>query len=125
MVYLGQLQDRIEDDADWSRILSPGERQRLALARILVNRPRLVFLDEATSALDEGAEHALYTLIRAELPRCVEVSVGHRSTLNALHTHNLELLGAGRWNASAALIPSESTTRDSVSPSRVMASTPR
>lgn len=99
MVQLGHLEGRIEDDLDWSRILSPGEQQRLGFARILINRPRLVFLDEATSALDEGLEHALYTVIRTDLPDCMLVSVGHRSTLNALHTHYLELLGEGRWDA--------------------------
>lgn len=98
-VHLGHLQDRIEDDLDWSRVLSPGERQRLAFARILVNRPRLIFLDEATSAVDEGTEYALYTLIREKLPECILVSVGHRNTLDALHADHLELLGEGRWNA--------------------------
>jgi putative ATP-binding cassette transporter len=98
MVQLGHLEDRIDDEVDWSRILSPGEQQRLGFARILVNRPRLIFLDEATSALDEGLEHALYTLIRKDLPECVLVSIGHRSTLNALHTHYLKLLGDGRWD---------------------------
>jgi vitamin B12/bleomycin/antimicrobial peptide transport system ATP-binding/permease protein len=98
MVQLGHLEARLEVEADWSRILSPGEQQRLGFARILVNRPRLVFLDEATSAVDEGLEHALYTLIREDLPECTLVSVGHRSTLNALHTHYLELRGEGRWD---------------------------
>ncbi|MGH3900433.1 MAG: ABC transporter ATP-binding protein/permease [Pseudonocardiaceae bacterium] len=98
MVQLGHLEDRIEEEIDWSRILSPGEQQRLGFARIVVNRPRLIFLDEATSAVDEGLEHALYTLIRKDLPECTLVSVGHRSTLNALHTHHLELLGEGRWD---------------------------
>jgi vitamin B12/bleomycin/antimicrobial peptide transport system ATP-binding/permease protein len=97
-VQLSHLEDRIEDHVDWSRVLSPGERQRLAFARILVNRPRLVFLDEATSAVDEGTEYALYTLIRTEMPECMLVSVGHRGTLKALHTDYLELLGEGRWN---------------------------
>lgn len=99
MVHLSHLQDRTDDDLDWSRVLSPGERQRLAFARILVNRPRLVFLDEATSAVDEGTEYALYTLIRTELPECILVSVGHRSTLDPLHTDRLEMLGEGQWNA--------------------------
>ena len=98
MVQLGHLEDRIEDEVDWSRVLSAGERQRLGFARILVNRPRLVFLDQATSAVDEGIEHTLYTLIRENLPECTLVSVGHRSTLNALHTHYLELLGEGHWD---------------------------
>jgi putative ATP-binding cassette transporter len=99
MVQLSHLADQIDDEFDWSRILSPGEQQRLCFARVLLNRPRLVFLDEATSALDEGTEYALYTLLRTELPECILVSVGHRSTLTAFHTHYVELLGDGRWQA--------------------------
>ncbi|SDH52307.1 ABC transporter ATP-binding protein/permease [Nonomuraea jiangxiensis] len=101
-VQLGHLEFRIDEEAHWSRILSPGEQQRLGFARILLNRPHLVFLDEATSAVDEGLEHALYRLIRERLPGCMVVSVGHRSTLNAFHTHHLSLLGAGRWGMAPA-----------------------
>jgi vitamin B12/bleomycin/antimicrobial peptide transport system ATP-binding/permease protein len=46
-------------------VLSPGEQQRIAFARILLIKPRAVFLDEATSALDEGQEFALYRALRA------------------------------------------------------------
>lgn len=67
-----------------------------------MSRPHLAFLDEAASAVDEGLEHALYHLIRERLPGCMVVSVGHRSTLNAFHTHRLNLLGAGRWGMTTA-----------------------
>lgn len=96
-VNLGHLAGRLDEVQDWSRILSIGEQQRVAFARALYNRPAIVFLDEATSATDEGLEHALYSLLRAALPDCMMVSVGHRSTLDAFHTHRLDLLGAGRW----------------------------
>ncbi|WP_232665610.1 ABC transporter ATP-binding protein/permease [Pseudonocardia sp. TRM90224] len=96
-VQLAHLADRIDDEIDWSRILSPGEQQRLGFARVLVARPRVIFLDEATSALDEGLEHSLYTLVREELPEAIIVSVGHRSSLKRLHAEQLELLGEGRW----------------------------
>ncbi len=96
-VQLGQLLGRLDEEADWSRILSLGEQQRLAFARVLINQPKIVFLDEATSATDEGLEHALYELLRQELPQCTLVSVGHRSTLNGFHQHKLELQGEGRW----------------------------
>ncbi|MBF8187340.1 ABC transporter ATP-binding protein/permease [Nonomuraea sp. K274] len=101
-VQLGHLEDSLDDEAHWARTLSPGEQQRLGFARILLTRPSLAFLDEATSAVDEGLEHALYGLIREHLPRCMLVSVGHRSTLHAFHTHHLHLLGAGRWNIATA-----------------------
>ncbi|WP_459614725.1 ABC transporter ATP-binding protein/permease [Bordetella sp. 2513F-2] len=97
LVSLGHLADRLDVVADWSRILSLGEQQRVAFARVLYNRPDVVFLDEATSATDEGLEHALYTLVLNRLPRCILVSIGHRSTLDAFHTHVLRLDGAGGW----------------------------
>ncbi|MCG3189584.1 MAG: Vitamin B12 transport ATP-binding protein BacA [Burkholderiaceae bacterium] len=100
-VQLGHLAERLDEVADWSRILSLGEQQRLAFARVLLQRPRLAFLDEATSATDEGLEHALYHLVRRELPQCMLVSVGHRSTLNAFHTHRLQLQQGGRWRLMA------------------------
>jgi putative ATP-binding cassette transporter len=96
-VQLGHLLGRLDEEADWSRILSLGEQQRLAFARLLINQPHIAFLDEATSATDEGLEHALYELLRHELPQCTLISVGHRSTLNGFHQRKLELQGEGRW----------------------------
>jgi vitamin B12/bleomycin/antimicrobial peptide transport system ATP-binding/permease protein len=95
--HLGHLIDRLDEEDDWTRILSLGEQQRLAIGRVLLNRPRLVFLDEASSAWDEGLEHAMYRLLRESLPGAMLVSVGHRSTLLAFHDGVLELLGSGKW----------------------------
>lgn len=97
LVNLGHLAGRLDREADWSRILSIGEQQRVAFARVLFNRPAIVFLDEATSATDEGLEHMLYGLLREHLPSAMLVSVGHRSTLDAFHTHRLDLDGMGGW----------------------------
>jgi putative ATP-binding cassette transporter len=95
--HLGHLLDRLDEEDDWTRILSLGEQQRLAIGRVLLNRPRVVFLDEASSALDEGLEHAMYRLLRESLPGATLVSVGHRNSLLGLHTRVLELLGEGKW----------------------------
>jgi putative ATP-binding cassette transporter len=100
-VSLGHLAPRLGEDLDWATILSPGEQQRVAFARVLLTRPKAVFLDEATSALDEGQEFALYRLLRTELPDCILVSVSHRSTVERHHTRQLEVLGAGQWRLSA------------------------
>jgi vitamin B12/bleomycin/antimicrobial peptide transport system ATP-binding/permease protein len=98
-VQLGHLADRMDEESDWAKTLSPGEQQRLTFGRILLSRPSLIFLDETTSALDEGMEHAMYELVRERLPGCTIVTVGHRSTLERLHTDELTLLGDGRWEA--------------------------
>lgn len=100
-VSLGHLGDRLDEDADWAKVLSPGEQQRIAFARVLLASPRVVFLDEATSALDEGQEFALYSALRRRLPDCIVVSVSHRPTLERHHRRRLELLGGGRWELSA------------------------
>jgi putative ATP-binding cassette transporter len=96
-VQLGHLADRLDMETDWSRTLSPGEQQRLAFGRILITRPALAFFDETTSALDEGMEHAIYGLVRERMPDCTIVSVGHRSSLENLHSNELTLLGEGQW----------------------------
>ena len=97
-VNLGHLAERLEVSCDWAHILSVGEQQRLAFARVLFNRPQVVFLDESTSAMDEGLEHALYALLRSEMPGALLLSVGHRSTLAGFHTHRLEVDGRGGWS---------------------------
>lgn len=96
-VQLAHLQDRLEQEQDWSRILSLGEQQRLAFARLLLHKPKVAFLDEASASLDEGMEHAMYRLICEELPNTTIISVGHRSTLVPLHQQQLELHTDGSW----------------------------
>ncbi|MCW2558427.1 MAG: ABC-type uncharacterized transport system, permease and ATPase component [Mycobacterium sp.] len=78
-------------------MLSPGEQQRIAFARVLLIEPAGVFLDESTSALDEGQEFALYRSLRNRLPDCIVVSVSHRATAEQHHRRRLELLGGGGW----------------------------
>ena len=80
---------------DWPRILSLGEQQRLAFARLLLNSPQFAVLDEATSALDIETEKYLYgLLIKRELSL---ISVGHRPTLKEFHNNVLALNGKGNW----------------------------
>lgn len=96
-VGLPELIPHLGEMEPWSQLLSLGEQQRLAIARVLLLQPRYVFLDEATSALDEPSERALYRLLTEALPRTAIISVGHRSTLFAFHTRRLHLFGGGRW----------------------------
>ena len=89
--HIGYLQSKLDIVADWSHTLSIGEQQRLAFARVHLQKPEWLFLDEATSALDEETEAAMYGLLVEELPRTTVVSVGHRSTLNSYHQQALFL----------------------------------
>ncbi|TEA77720.1 ABC transporter ATP-binding protein/permease [Allopusillimonas ginsengisoli] len=101
-IQLGHLAERLDEIADWSRILSLGEQQRLAFGRLLLLQPKAALLDEATSALDEGLEAAMYRLVLLRLPQLMLASVGHRSTLLKHHTNQLVLAGdkTGRWEFS-------------------------
>ena len=91
--------------ADWSNILSLGEQQRLAFARILVNRPRLVIMDESTSALDVHWEIKMFSLLNtmAQEQRhsgltMTYISVGHRPTLLRHHDVKLFLKAGNDYN---------------------------
>ncbi|KWX22327.1 multidrug ABC transporter ATP-binding protein [Mycolicibacterium wolinskyi] len=96
-VALPRYVNRLSEVNDWAKVLSPGEQQRIAFARVLLTKPKAVFLDEATSALDEPLEFMIYGLVRRELPDTVFVSVTHRTTVNKHHDQRLELLGGGQW----------------------------
>jgi len=95
--HLDHLIPHLDEEANWTNILSLGEQQRLAMGRALLGQPQVVFLDEASSAMDESLEHSVYETLRQSLPQTILVSVGHRSSLLKFHTQELELLGEGAW----------------------------
>ena len=102
-VHLEALAERVgglDAEHDWEKLLSTGEQQRLAFARVLAHGPQIVVLDEATSALDSANEAALYERLRAS--GTTLVSIAHRAAVLKHHTHVLELKGEGRWQLHAA-----------------------
>jgi putative ATP-binding cassette transporter len=102
-VNLADLPERVggfDAELDWSTVLSLGEQQRLAFARLLLTAPRYAILDEATSALDLKNEAELYEQIRTG--RTTFVSVGHRASLLAFHQKVLEIDGASGWRILSA-----------------------
>ena len=103
IVRLEDLPDRVggfDVEMDWADVLSLGEQQRLAFARLIINRPGYAVLDEATSALDMENEANLYLKLK-ELG-IHYISVGHRISILNYHNRVLELLGQGQWRLMAA-----------------------
>ena len=84
-VGLDQLCDKLDLDDNWAHRLSGGEQQRISIARALLAKPDWLFLDEATASLDEPLEAMVYGVMAAQLPDTTVVSIGHRSTLIAMH----------------------------------------
>lgn len=97
LVGLDYYIDRLEDDDDWSRILSLGERQRLVFARLLLAMPAVLFVDEISANLDPEREAELYQALIHASHKGIIVSVGHHSALESLHRYILELSDSGTW----------------------------
>ncbi|MBG1241157.1 ABC transporter ATP-binding protein/permease [Nostoc sp. NZL] len=87
--------DGFDTEVPWENILSLGEQQRLAFARLLVTRPSFTILDEATSALDLINEEKLYQQLQST--KTTFISVGHRESLFNYHQWVLELSQDSSW----------------------------
>ncbi|HQS57463.1 MAG: ABC transporter ATP-binding protein [Gallionellales bacterium 35-53-114] len=98
--HLAERLGGLNADLDWGKVLSVGEQQRLAMARVLLSQPRYVMLDEATSALDTENEDSLYRQLMETATTLVSIS--HRETVLKYHHHVLELTGHGNWQLHAA-----------------------
>ena len=97
-VNLGDLPDRLGGfhvELEWESVLSLGEQQRLAFARLLLSQPCYAILDEATSALDLQNEAELYQQLQTT--KTTFISVGHRLSLLKYHHQVLELTGNADW----------------------------
>ncbi|HYW56109.1 MAG TPA: ABC transporter ATP-binding protein/permease [Polaromonas sp.] len=90
---LPQLKQRLNDEDAWGQKLSGGEQQRLAIARVLLKKPKWLFADEATSALDEAAEKTLYERLIAQVQQAggAIVSIAHRPAVADYHSKRWEL----------------------------------
>jgi putative ATP-binding cassette transporter len=91
-VGLDRLGERLEDDERWDKVLSVGEQQRVAFARLLLHEPGWILMDEATSALDDENQSAMMALLRDELPGSTVISIAHRSGMDEFHDRTLGLV---------------------------------
>lgn len=85
----------LDSERDWPAVLSLGEQQVLAFARLLLAHPRFAFLDEAVSAIDTHRGQFLYDLL-SRTP-ITYISVANDPDLMDYHDVQLELRGQGAW----------------------------
>jgi vitamin B12/bleomycin/antimicrobial peptide transport system ATP-binding/permease protein len=91
---LGHLAERLDEEAEWSTVLSGGEQQRVGFARALIHRPTILLLDEAVSTLEEPEARDLYGLLAEKLPATIVISTGRSVALADLHNRNIDMTGS-------------------------------
>jgi putative ATP-binding cassette transporter len=91
---LGHLSARLDEEAEWSAVLSGGEQQRVAFARALIARPAVLLLDEAVTTLEEADGAELYRMVAERLPETIVISIGRPALLSAQHHRTIVLQGA-------------------------------
>ncbi|KAK4236285.1 peroxisomal long-chain fatty acid import protein 2 [Achaetomium macrosporum] len=95
LAHLGYLPEREggwDTRKEWKDVLSGGEKQRLAIARLLYHEPQYAFIDEGTSAVSSDVEGLLYETCKEEGITLITIST--RASLKKYHTYNL-VLGLG------------------------------
>uniref|UniRef100_A0A8C8HPZ1 ATP-binding cassette, sub-family D (ALD), member 3a n=1 Tax=Oncorhynchus tshawytscha TaxID=74940 RepID=A0A8C8HPZ1_ONCTS len=98
-VQLGHILDREgtwDTVQDWMDVLSGGEKQRMAMARLFYHKPQFAILDECTSAVSVDVEDFIYSHCRT-----VGISlftVSHRKSLWKHHEYYLHMDGRGNYD---------------------------
>ncbi|MDF2875796.1 MAG: bacA 1 [Sporomusa sp.] len=108
---LCSLLQHLDREADWSKLLSLGELQRISIARAILHQPEWLFLDETTSCVDTRMEQAMYRILKEKLPKASFISIGHRDTLRAYHQWILHLDETGLWHCSEQIASPGNETR--------------
>jgi putative ATP-binding cassette transporter len=89
---LAHLVPRLHEEDQWDGILSGGEKQRLAFARLLVSPPDIIIMDEATAALDEESQARMLDFLRTDLAPAMVLCVAHRPGLEEYFDRELKLV---------------------------------
>jgi putative ATP-binding cassette transporter len=90
-VGLEHLAQRLDEEADWSVLLSGGEQQRVAFVRVLLRKPAVLMFDEPVSTLSDASGHDLYRMLIARLPDTILLTVDRREVLRDLHGRVIEM----------------------------------
>ncbi|KAF9375334.1 hypothetical protein CPC16_000780 [Podila verticillata] len=80
---------------DWDKMLSPGEQQKMAFARLFYARPIFAVLDEATSSMDAVSANEMFR--QCHLLKITCITVCHNSSLEQYHAQRIALDGQGGW----------------------------
>jgi len=104
---LGHLSARLDEEAEWSAVLSGGEQQRVAFARALIAKPAVLLLDEAVTTLEDADGAELYRMVAERLPQTIIISIGRPALLSAQHHRTIVLQGApaSSRGAPAGVVP--------------------
>ena len=106
-VGLEHLHERLDEEADWSVLLSGGEQQRIAIARVLLRKPAVLLFDEPVAALLDARGHELYRMLIEKLPDTIIMTIDRREVLADLHKDHIELKApANTPRQTAGLTPS-------------------
>ncbi|CAN8077205.1 unnamed protein product [Agarophyton chilense] len=109
-VELGHLVARcggFDGEIAWDDVLSGGERNRLAVARLLYHKPKYAVLDECTAAVSADGEVALYQAMATA--GITLLSVAHRKAVMQFHELAVVLDGAGEWKVTKVQDAKEDT----------------
>jgi ATP-binding cassette, subfamily D (ALD), peroxisomal long-chain fatty acid import protein len=85
----------LDAEAEWTSILSMGDQQRIAAARLFYHKPKYAILDECTSSLTAEVEKTIYT--EAKRLDITLMTVSHRRSLWRYHGWILQFDGQGSY----------------------------
>jgi vitamin B12/bleomycin/antimicrobial peptide transport system ATP-binding/permease protein len=91
---IGHLAPKLDTLERWDQLLSNGERQRLAFARLILQKPTVAILDDAVAALGDESQAMLMNLLRENLPDTMVISIAQHGGLERFHDRVLALVKA-------------------------------